>query len=207
MNLEALKSIWQEVNVQETPAESLAIAELREMLAARSRSTLKSLRRMILWESGLVLLMGGLILAWLLSGGVGVSLMEVAGVFLFLGISARFYWVKYRALHPPALRDADLKTALTHITEVLDRYLRFYRFLAVACVPLFAGGGVVYGLLRQGRAEGFDPAGVSFGGWVFVAVSTLLFVGIMVLFSRGYTRRYYGRRLEALQSCLAELAG
>ena len=205
MNLEALKSIWQEMNVQEAPAESLAIDELREMLAARSRDTLRSLRRMILWESGLILLMGGLILAWLLAGGIAFSTTELTVVALFLGISARFYWVKYRALHPPALRDADLKTTLTHITEALDRYLRFYRFVSIACVPLFAGGGVVYGLLKQGQAEGFDPAGVSFAGWAFVALSTLLFSGLMVLFSRWYTRRYYGRRLDALRACLAEL--
>lgn len=207
MNLEELKSIWQEVTVRELPGETLELRELRQMLAAKSQGAIGSLKRMIWWESAMILLMAGLILTWFLTGELAYSWQELAAVFCFLAVSARFYWVKYQALSQPMHLDADLKTALQKIVSALDRYVRFYQLISVVFVPLCAAGGVLYGFFRQGKAEALDPQLIGPPEWGLILLVTVAFSGAMLVFSRWYTQRYYLRRLVVLKACLRELEG
>lgn len=205
MNLQELKHIWQEADSQQE-FDHFSTRELRQLLQEKSNRELGRINRTLVWEWGLIALMGALLVAGMVWAGISLATWEILGIAAFIGVSARFYQVKFRALNENPLTDTTLKAGLKHLILAMDRYIRFYQIVSIFWVPLVAAVSMVYGMSRYANHAGLDMGEIPAFTWGMVGVIMVIFAGGMAVFARWYTRHFYIRRSESLKAALAELS-
>lgn len=205
MNLQELKHIWQEADSQQE-FDHFSTRELRQLLQEKSNRELGRINRTLVWEWVLIALMGGLLIAGMIWAGISLATWEILGIVAFIGVSARFYQVKFRSLNENPLTDTTLKFGLEHLVQAMDRYIRFYQIVSVFWVPLVTAVSMIYGMSRYVNHAGLNIREIPAFTWGMVGVIMLVFAGGMAVFARWYTRYFYTRRSESLKAALAELS-
>lgn len=205
MNLQALKHIWQEADSQQE-FDLFSTRELHQLLHEKSNRELGRINRTLVGEWVLIALMGVLLIVGMMWAGISLATWEILGIVAFIGISARFYQVKFRALNENPLTDTTLKAGLEHVIEALDRYIRFYQVVSTLWVPLVAVVSMIYGMSRYANHAGLNMGEIPASTWLAVGLIMLVFAGGMAVFARWYTRHFYIRRSESLKAALAELS-
>ncbi len=201
MDLDELKSLWQEERNQSTDHSE---EEIRAMLFTRSNSAMSRIHRNIVVEGILTILMGlfGLTV-WL----GGEERFEFLWIFLAaLGLLGSIFYVrKYRQLKEVRLSAEDLKSTLQQNAAIMGSYMRFYHYYSVLLIPILSMSGVLYGYSVGAAEEGRTFADLSMTEWGILLGIGITYVAISYFAVRWYIDRLYGRHFREMKSCLKEL--
>lgn len=204
MNLEELKILW---HAQEADFTDKRVKR-EEVLAAmegKGRTALQRINRNILLEMGLVSGMGIIWLLMLLAKPQGGATWEFILVFASVIGSAIFYRWKYKSLNHVQLGKYNVKEALTHTTGVMKRFMRIYKWVGYALIPVLGTLGFVQGLWEAMQDAGIAFSDLTPGRWVLFTAILVGYNILAVLFIRWYIRRLYGVHEETLSAALTEL--
>ena len=205
MELEQLKSIWQEEPQLQDAPKAGGEEAVRMALARKSRSSLQRIRRNVLLEWVLLLLILA-VAGWLLHPyreflypweRIALPVMGLVGT-VFYG----FKLVALGQLFP--LRDS-LKAQLEQQVRWLGRYLHYYRLSVVILVPLLGVTGVCYGFFRAGQYHGLDGLALAGENWVWILGVSLAYAALAAWFAQAYIRRLYGHHYARLRSSWEEM--
>lgn len=204
MELDQIKSIWQEESSLQAPRGAKERDELAKALFQKGRSQWDRIRRNIWLE--LFLLAGILTLTgvWLSSFWSFLHPWEQALLPAMALLGAGFYSWKLHSLAPLA-QDQPLKIQLQDRLRRLGRYLRFYRIAVVALVPLLGATGVLYGLYRAAQYHGQSGEAVLETHAVWVLTVAIAYAAAAAWFSQRFVHHLYGRYYQRLKQLFVEL--
>jgi hypothetical protein len=205
MELEQLKSIWQEETQLQDAPRAAGEETVRTALARKGRSYLLRIRRNILLEW--VLLLVVLVIAgWLLRPYRDFLYAWERSALPVLGsVGTLFYALKLVALGQLFPLRSSLKAQIERQVRWLGRYLGFYRLSVVVLVPLLGLLGVFYGFFRAGQYHGQDWLDLLGDHWVWILGIGLAYAALAAWFAQAYIRRLYGHHYARLRSVLAEM--
>ncbi len=207
MELDDFKQAWQaSTAAAEATAAPLDGARIRELLRTRSSSALAKLRRNLLIDAVSSLVGIPVLLYWSWQADVHIqALLGVAAV-LAGGLSVALLYFRWQAgisLDPTL----PLVEQLRSTVQVTERYLRIYErsLAALTMVALALGLGI--GLILGAKAVQAVPQ-LPRPGWKFLLITSASFVAGYFITAGIYRitlRLFYGRHLDTLRACLAEL--
>ncbi|HEY4109651.1 hypothetical protein [Puia sp.] len=198
MELETLKSIWQE---QDTPPVSATSREeLLALLQKQSGGPIARMRRNLRKEVILMVVSYGFCILFYLLAFNG----EMSGVaWLFVGLFAFFYVYYYRKnllLKKMQCVSCEVRSNLAGQLKTLQKYLRFYFWSSTLIVPVSLF--VTFEITIHNRTTPVSS-------WVWMASLLFALTGgltVAVYFlNRWYIHKLYGRHIRKLEELLREM--
>ncbi len=202
MNLEQLKSTWQNQAVQTRTLES---AGLQRMVSERS----SNIRRRINLSIRIEVILIVLILIW---GLVSQFPYATAGAKFNLGwlvvsggVSLAFYAYKFRVLNRIDLSGLSLRDNLQELNRRMRWFMRVYDVMIVVVFPAMLVSSFIFGMFMGLSSKGKTFADVELGVWVISLVIVLAVSAGFIALSKVYIWFMYGRSFQKLKKTLAEL--
>ena len=202
MNLDELKILWQEHSAHEVETFWLRQDEIQRMLRQKGKTALGKIQRNIKLEMGAVVILG---LLGLWPGENGIQPWAVIVVSVYILASGLFYWYKYRALNRADIANGNLREAFEQLTKTMGRYMKIYRWIVIAFIPLIGIGSILAGFMMALQDDGKSLAEVPVFVFGILLLIGLIYAVLASLFTRWYLQRLYGRYYQALKECLREL--
>ncbi|MEO0897598.1 MAG: hypothetical protein AAFY71_14430 [Bacteroidota bacterium] len=204
MQLEELKTWWQEHESGQMDSEEIDRKMLHQVIRSRSKSALASIKRNIWLEIFLLVLPLWAMWTYVLWKEASIDVFFWAvGILTLVNIS--FYGIKlFRINHTP-LMDPNIKQSLEKLVWTLGTYMKMYMFVGVILVPLGSAIAVYWGFFHAAAGDGKGFSDIE--PWIL-----LLLLGVMLLygisswlFFRWYVNKLYGQHYRELTNCLKEL--
>ncbi|MFK7924387.1 MAG: hypothetical protein AB8H47_20685 [Bacteroidia bacterium] len=208
MDLDQLKSLWEAENSFQAAAGNTArgTEEIRAMIRKKSRTYWRKIRRNTLIEMALILLALLAVVVISRVQHIFILPMEWQALWIMGGVGLAFYLFKFFSLGQLPDSDLVLEHFLRQRIRRLKVYMRLYRILVVALVPLLGALGVLYGFVRQSVVyDGIWPD-IPDSTWFGVISVMLAYAALAAWGSSIYLKRLYGKHLAQLESGLAELS-
>lgn len=206
MELEQLKEMWNSADKQQTDSSA---EELQALLRKKSQSPIAKMRRNLLIELVVVLVLYTLIIVYYFlnfSGG-----MLALPVLLFvIGLVYVFYYIgKNKLLKKMECNSCEVKANLSMQVKTLEKYVRFYLVAGTAIFPLTMVVASCIILFYSPQSQQYPSALqskqfiVMFVGILIAA--TALFTIPVYYINKWYVRKLYGQHIERLKSIVDEM--
>lgn len=206
MELEQLKEMWNSADKQQTDSSA---EELQAMLRKKSQSPIAKMKRNLLIELVVVLVLYTLIIVYYFlnfSGG-----MLALPVLLFvIGLVYVFYYIgKNKLLKKMECNSCEVKANLSMQVKTLEKYVRFYLVAGTAIFPITMVVASCIILFYSPQSQQYPSALqskqfiVMFVGILIAA--TALFTIPVYYINKWYVRKLYGQHIERLKSIVDEM--
>lgn len=206
MELEQLKEMWNSADKQQTDSSA---EELQALLRKKSQSPIAKMKRNLLIELVVVLVLYTLIIVYYFlnfSGG-----MLALPVLLFvIGLVYVFYYIgKNKLLKKMECNSCEVKANLSMQVKTLEKYVRFYLVAGTAIFPLTMIVASCIILFYSPQSQQYPSALqskqfiVMFVGILIAA--TALFTIPVYYINKWYVRKLYGQHIERLKSIVDEM--
>lgn len=198
---DALKQLWQAAAQHDAEHHRLRPEQLEPLLKGRTRSALRTMQWNVLLEALLGLALMGFFL-WL-----SFRLPELRWVCraaaVFFSPLYILYYRNFRQLQAAESVTGHLRDQLQHTLRYWESALRLYVWMTMALLPPFFLVGGVLGAYEAGELEAVQK--VIINRWYFWLPAMAALTWAMFPLVRWLVRFSYGRHLEKLKICLAEL--
>lgn len=206
MELEQLKEMWNSADKQQTDSSA---EELQALLRKKSQSPIAKMKRNLLIELVVVLVLYTLIIVYYFlnfSGG-----MLALPVLLFvIGLVYVFYYIgKNKLLKKMECNSCEVKANLSMQVKTLEKYVRFYLVAGTAIFPITMVVASCIILFYSPQSQQYPSALqskqfiVMFVGILIAA--TALFTIPVYYINKWYVRKLYGQHIERLKSIVDEM--
>jgi membrane protein insertase Oxa1/YidC/SpoIIIJ len=206
MELEQLKEMWNSADKQQTDSSA---EELQALLRKKSQSPIAKMKRNLLIELVVVLVLYTLIIVYYFlnySGG-----MLALPVLLFvIGLVYVFYYIgKNKLLKKMECNSCEVKANLSMQVKTLEKYVRFYLVAGTAIFPITMVVASFIILFYSPQSQQYPSALqskqfiVMFVGILIAA--TALFTIPVYYINKWYVRKLYGQHIERLKSIVDEM--
>ena len=207
MELDSLKYAWRTIEVR--PAPSQSPEQIRALLERGSRGPVAKMRKNLLGEIILVLVLYTPAIFFYLFG-FGGRVTEIAGLLsallLLFGI---YFYRKYKLLHDMQCLHCQVRSNLQRQVSALRRYIRFYTLTGTLMIPIMAILSFLilrWKLSTPGSALFYRLSGLPWWKdpvyWGLLQIP--LTIGVYYV-NTWYTHKLYGRHIRKLQEILDEL--
>ncbi|GAB4395706.1 MAG: hypothetical protein OHK0053_05780 [Microscillaceae bacterium] len=198
--LEGLKSAWNALHQNQI----LPPDEIRAALRGKTQMALNRIKRSIRLESGLLLLATlGLGLFFFFYHDP-IQHLFMGSILLIALLSGLYYGAKYRQLSNIGLDGHNLRESLQLLIRTLERYLKIYMYGNLWLTPIGALSGFYYGFTIHTPQNQLSRA-LDWEIMLIAGLTVLLLTGLLYPILKWYLRKLYGRYLDEMKACLAEL--
>lgn len=203
MELDSLKSVWQQDTSASVKARQKADAEILEMTAKKSQSPIARMLRNMGKELLAVLIIYNLTIVYYVAE-YGNRYWEIVLMLILLEVFFVIYYYRTRRLLKTMLCiQCEVRSSLRSQVRTLEQYIRFY-FIAgnvVTPVAYFLSGLIV--LEKSSKSIGLSH----YSAWFYAG---FIGFGIVITFlvyrlNIWYVHKLYGRHVERLKSLLKEI--
>lgn len=205
MELEELKHIWKAHTSEAIEQREVDAQSLRLMIRQRSQKALRLINRAIWVELILILLLGFSGWVWFSISQNALFTWELIPLWIFMFISVLFYVFKYRLLNRNPLGDLNLKESLTILSQNLGKFMRLYYVMALFVLPLIGSLFFILGMNLGLQVQGGEFKSITFSQWGIIGVALSIYIIFIVVVTRWYVNKIYGRHYHTLKLCLSEL--
>lgn len=199
-DLDNLKNAWKTIS-DKGGSKSYSADEIRRMVKGRSKNELAKIRRKIISEWTLALLLSfGMVLFVRL-----INPSDTKFALLFILLILTFSSVPYyNVIRLKYSNHSDLKTYLTEFIARFEKLVQQYIRMSVFLMPLAGLGGFMLGFHSAATQTEWHG--------LLKLINLLLIAGFLVMISWGgywLQRRYftwvYGKNIQRLRDCLTDL--
>lgn len=198
--LDNLKDAWKTLSDAQR-SKQYSQTELMQLVKRKSNNELLKIRRKLLLEWTMVLVLSVLLVLYI--GWLNPSDALFAVIFLLIILIVSFVpylnLIRFKMIHYTNLR--------SHLTEFIARYDKMvsdYTKISFVTIPVGVLGGFAFGYHSHGSRYGWSD--------LFEAKKFILLLVLLVLISIGgcylqksYFKWFYGRNLNRIKQCLSEL--
>lgn len=208
MELDNLKEIWKEVGRQ--PVHQNNNEQIKEMLNRSSQSPIAKMKRNLLWELGIIVVLFIPVAIYYFTAFKGkfsiVAWMYIALLLLF----AVYFYYKNKLLNEIQCTACMVKSSLEKQVTTLEKYVRFYLLAGTIMLPVLIVWlwFILYSKLPsvQNSFHFFPSAAVPLTKtYIFLLALLLVFTILMYYLNKWYVHKLYGRHISKLKSILNEM--
>lgn len=207
MELDTLKYIWKQS--AEDPERRQSSRQILEMLKKKSQLPVARMKRNLLFELILAVLLYAPLLVYYFFGFEG-KLTEPAWLLIIIfGIFLVYYYRKSKLLSRMQVGGSQVKPQLEMQLRTLEKYIRFYvrARILIPVSTLFLGAVMYWKLPPPARPSLFYPSPEN-PLWqvVLLWMGILGAVTVLIYFAdRWYVHALYGRHISKLKHLIAEM--
>ena len=203
MEIEDLKSLWNELASNQTKTRNIDKARIKKLIKGKTQHAVSKINRSILLEVG-SLMIATLFFAFSIffqENIVSYSLLSV--IIVFCSAYFLYYGIKYQRINSIINSGQNLRESLKNLIHTISYFLKFYLYSSLIVTPIAFILGFFYGY--SSLQETSDPVALDFYTLLTLDIVAALLTVVAYPFMKWYIRRLYGRYLDELQDCLKEL--
>ncbi|MGE5106127.1 MAG: hypothetical protein ACM3H8_01160 [Sphingobacteriales bacterium] len=208
MELDSLKDVWKEVGQQVVKQNNHE--QLEEIINKSSSSPVAKMKRNLLWELVIVVVLFGAVAIYYFKAFNGKFSVIAWMYILLMALFAVYFYSKNKLLSDMQCAACMVKSNLEKQASTLERYVRFYLIAGTLMLPMvviflwFVLYVKLPGLFA-GR-QFFPSASVSlFKTDLFWLAALVVFTILMYYGNKWYIHRLYGRHIQKIKAILAEM--
>jgi len=205
MDIKELKNIWDRQTKDSLSGQEYTSEEIESMLKKRSMNSVEKIRRNIILELVVGIVLISLLIIMLFRRPSDPFIRITAGFFFLIVVLTSFYYLsKVRQLNMIITGNKDIRETLDQLIMVMKRYISILMKSTLIITPLAVTLGYITGL-KFSLGEGYtglhgNPRILIFMFITLVAI-TLLIYPLM----KFYLQWLYGKHLNDLEKCREEL--
>lgn len=194
MDLDNLKQVWKDQHVTVDPTRE---DQLQSILQKKSRSPIAKMKRNLLWELILVIVLYSIVIIYYTIADQGrfreISIVLAAVAIIFLV----YYYKKKKLLNEMECVTCEVRSNLQRQVLVLEKYVKFYYIAGsiVAAIAYFVAGLIVL------KKNVYFNLSKSNDIWIFVVIGVVLTVALFFL-NKWYVNKLYGQHVNRLKNLL-----
>lgn len=203
MELDSLKSVWQQEQSAPVIARQNADAEILKMTGRKSQSPVARMLRNMGRELLAVLIIYNLTIAYYVFENGSRYWLIVLLLILLEVFFAVYYYRTSKLLKAIQCIQCEVSSSLRRQVRTLEKYIRFYFIAGTVATPVayFLTGLIVL----HSSSKGISLSRYSIGFYaVFIGIGLVITL-LVYLLNKWYVHKLYGRHLEKLQRLLNEI--
>ncbi len=204
MELENLKSIWNDINAAPNKNAHIDKKDISALLKGKTQNAFSKIKRSLFFEIGSLLVATIVFIGLILYEDDSLKNSLVIAILGLFFLSAVYYIAKYYQLQHINLQGNNLKDGLETLVSTLEKYLRLYFIGTILLTPISTLSGFFYGYTLQEESER-PLSELPIEIWVAACITAILLTLLMFPFMRWYLHKLYGSYLQKLKHCLSEL--
>lgn len=198
--LDNLKEAWKTLSDVQR-GKQYSQSELMQLVKRKSNNELLKIRRKLLLEWSMVIILSVLLVLYIGWLNPSDALFAVIFLLVVLGVSLVPYLnlLKFKMVHYTDLR--------SHLTEFIARYDKMvseYTRMSFITIPIGVLGGFAFGYHSHGARYGWSD--------LFETKKFIILIVLLIVISLGgcylqksYFKWFYGKNLDRIKQCLTEL--
>lgn len=194
MDLDNLKQVWKDQNVKADPTRE---DQLQSILQKKSRSPIAKMKRNLMWELILVIVLYSFVIIYYAIANQGrfweISIVLTAVALIFL----IYYYKKKKLLKEMECVTCEVRSNLQRQVLVLEKYVKFYYIAGsvVAAIAYFVTGFIVW------KKNDYLNVSNTNDIWIFVVIGVVLTLALFFL-NKWYVNKLYGQHVNRLKNLL-----
>lgn len=204
MELENLKSIWNDLSKVQDASINIDAKEISKLIKGKTQNAFSKIKRSLFFEIGFLLLATGIFIVLILYRNRFSEKPLVIAILVLFAVTAVYYISKYYQLQRINVQGHNLKENLNTLIKTLEKYLNLYFIGSIVLTPISALTGFLYGYGLHENSDNWLRE-VELHVWIAGGVTACLLTLLMIPFMRWYLHKLYGNYLNELKHCFAEL--
>lgn len=196
MELDNLKKLWREQDLENKQTEE---ADILAMLQKRSKSPIAKMKRNLLWELIIIVVMYSAMIVYYLFADQG-RFKELSILFLVVGAAFIVYYQrKSKILKEMECVTCEVRSNLSRQLVTLAKYVRFYMIAGtvLSAVAYYIAGLVVFSKLGNSFFSSTRNL------LIFIGIGLALTI-IMIFVNKWYVNKLYGQHINRLKEILQQ---
>ena len=196
MELDNLKKLWREQDLDNKQTEE---ADILAMLQKRSKSPIAKMKRNLLWELIIIVVMYSAMIVYYLFADQG-RFKELSILFLVVGAAFIVYYQrKSKILKEMECVTCEVRSNLSRQLVTLAKYVRFYMIAGtvLSAVAYYIAGLVVFSKLGNSFFSSTRNL------LIFIGIGLALTI-IMIFVNKWYVNKLYGQHINRLKEILQQ---
>jgi hypothetical protein len=198
MELEKIKDI---LNHSAASENEVSAASLQKLLSNKSKSAIAKMKRNLLIELSLMILLYGYVIFKYFNHMTAISWLLTSVGFIYL----IYFMIKYRLLNRLECPSCEIQSNLKQQLNTLERLLRFYLWSGLLLLPMatLSACWIGYAYTSPGELPQ-EPSFLLLTSAIILAATLLLCIPLY-FFTKWYIRKLYGTHIEKLKMMMQEL--
>ena len=203
MEIDDLKSLWNELATNQTKTQSIDKAEIKKLIKGKTQHAVSKINRSILLEVGSLLIVTLFFAFSIFFQEKIVDYTLLSALIVFCSAYFLYYGIKYQRINSIINSGQNLRTSLKNLISTLGYFLKFYLYSSLIVTPIAFLTGFFYGY--SSLQETNNPVALDFYTLITLDVTAGVLTILVYPFMKWYIRRLYGRYIDELKNCLKEL--